>query len=165
MTANVLPRQIADAIEAGMNDHVGKPFKKEELLGAVDRWVMAQGGPSSREQSAATIEPAVLKAPAFEELVAAAGRDRALGMLERFGDQLKERFADESLTPADPERLAKNAHAAVSMAGMLGFEELSQLCRRVEESARSGGELEPLIQELKTSRDAALDQIARARQA
>jgi HPt (histidine-containing phosphotransfer) domain-containing protein len=51
------------------------------------------------------------------------------------------------------------------MAGMLGFEELSQLCRRVEESARSGGELEPLIQELKTSRDAALDQIARARQA
>ena len=39
MTANVLPQQIGQVRSAGMDDHVGKPFKKEELYAAVDRWL------------------------------------------------------------------------------------------------------------------------------
>jgi CheY-like chemotaxis protein len=38
MTANVLPQQIAQFRAAGMDDHVGKPFKREELYSAVQRW-------------------------------------------------------------------------------------------------------------------------------
>jgi PAS domain S-box-containing protein len=38
MTANVLPQQVQQFRAAGMNDHVGKPFKREELYAAIDRW-------------------------------------------------------------------------------------------------------------------------------
>jgi PAS domain S-box-containing protein len=38
MTANVLPEQIARCVEAGMDDHLGKPMKPAELLTAIARW-------------------------------------------------------------------------------------------------------------------------------
>jgi PAS domain S-box-containing protein len=39
LTANVLPDQVARFKAAGMNDHVGKPFRPHELLAAVRRWM------------------------------------------------------------------------------------------------------------------------------
>jgi signal transduction histidine kinase/ActR/RegA family two-component response regulator len=38
MTANVLPQQIGQFRAVGMDDHVGKPFKKEELYAVVAKW-------------------------------------------------------------------------------------------------------------------------------
>ena len=37
MTANVLPDQVARFRRAGMNGHVGKPFKREELYAAIEQ--------------------------------------------------------------------------------------------------------------------------------
>ncbi|HEY8382233.1 MAG TPA: ATP-binding protein [Microvirga sp.] len=39
LTANVLQGQVAAFREAGMNDHVGKPFRAGELLDVVQRWL------------------------------------------------------------------------------------------------------------------------------
>jgi CheY-like chemotaxis protein len=44
MTANVYAEQVASFIKAGMNDHVGKPFKRDALLAAVARWLPTSGG-------------------------------------------------------------------------------------------------------------------------
>jgi CheY-like chemotaxis protein len=54
MTANILPEQIAVCREAGMDDHVGKPFKPSDLLDALARW--SDGGPAAdhAQWSAAT---------------------------------------------------------------------------------------------------------------
>jgi len=41
MTANVLPEQIATCMEAGMNDHIGKPIHLPRLLATVARWTQA----------------------------------------------------------------------------------------------------------------------------
>lgn len=38
MTANVLPAQIQRCIEAGMDDHLGKPISPQRLLEALQRW-------------------------------------------------------------------------------------------------------------------------------
>jgi signal transduction histidine kinase/CheY-like chemotaxis protein len=38
LTANVLPEQVQSFKAAGMNDFMGKPFRREELLSRVDRW-------------------------------------------------------------------------------------------------------------------------------
>jgi PAS domain S-box-containing protein len=38
MTANVLPDQIAKCVEAGMDDHLGKPMQPARLLEAIGRW-------------------------------------------------------------------------------------------------------------------------------
>jgi CheY-like chemotaxis protein len=41
MTANVLPQQVRSFRDAGMNDHIGKPFRRDELYAAIERWVGA----------------------------------------------------------------------------------------------------------------------------
>jgi CheY-like chemotaxis protein len=38
MTANVLPQQVVQYRAAGMDDHVGKPFKRDDLFSAIERW-------------------------------------------------------------------------------------------------------------------------------
>jgi CheY-like chemotaxis protein len=38
VTANVLPDQVRAFRAAGVNDHVAKPFRRDELLSLVDRW-------------------------------------------------------------------------------------------------------------------------------
>jgi PAS domain S-box-containing protein len=38
MTANVLPEQIARCLEAGMDDHIGKPMNPADLLSAIAHW-------------------------------------------------------------------------------------------------------------------------------
>ena len=38
MSANVLPVQVQKFLAAGMNDHIGKPFKPEDLFEIVTRW-------------------------------------------------------------------------------------------------------------------------------
>ena len=38
ISANVLPEQVAEAREAGMNDHVAKPIDPADLIGKVARW-------------------------------------------------------------------------------------------------------------------------------
>jgi CheY-like chemotaxis protein len=38
MTANVLPQQVEEFRSAGMADHIGKPFKRDELYVVIERW-------------------------------------------------------------------------------------------------------------------------------
>ena len=38
MTANVLPEQVEKCLEAGMDDHIGKPISPAALLQAISRW-------------------------------------------------------------------------------------------------------------------------------
>jgi CheY-like chemotaxis protein len=38
MTANVLPQPVVQYRAAGMDDHVGKPFKRDDLFAAIERW-------------------------------------------------------------------------------------------------------------------------------
>jgi signal transduction histidine kinase/ActR/RegA family two-component response regulator len=38
MTANVLPQQVALFRNSGLDDHIGKPFKREELYAVIERW-------------------------------------------------------------------------------------------------------------------------------
>jgi hypothetical protein len=38
LSANVLPQHVEKCLQAGMNDHVGKPINPEELLTKIERW-------------------------------------------------------------------------------------------------------------------------------
>lgn len=39
MTANVLPQQVEAVLAAGLDDHIGKPFKREDLYETIGRWI------------------------------------------------------------------------------------------------------------------------------
>ncbi len=43
LTANVLPQQVSEFRAAGMDDHVGKPFRRDALLTVIDRWTAGGG--------------------------------------------------------------------------------------------------------------------------
>lgn len=56
MTANVLDGQVQDLIAAGMDDHVGKPFKRAHLGAVIERW-RAVGAERARESDGAGPAP------------------------------------------------------------------------------------------------------------
>jgi len=45
LTANVLPEQVARCLEAGMDDHLGKPISPEQLLNMLGRWSTGADNP------------------------------------------------------------------------------------------------------------------------
>jgi len=40
ITANALDSQQKEAIDSGMNDFLGKPFRKEQILAKVENWLL-----------------------------------------------------------------------------------------------------------------------------
>lgn len=157
MTANVLPQQLAALTAAGMNDHVGKPFKRDALYAAIARWT----DPSATLD--APDSPPILDREIFDTLKDMVGPERATALLSMLADELVDRFGappeSVDLSGIDPPELAYDAHVMVSAAGLLGFVGLSDLCREIENACRNGDDLAPLIHRLAVVRDGTLGTI------
>ena len=158
MTANVLPQQVAQFRDTGMNDHVGKPFRRENLQTVVARWTLGVrlDEHETRAGSFPVTEP-VLDAAMYEEMLAMTGREMMLGLLVRLADDLRSRFGEA----IGRERLAADAHAMVSGAGLLGFAHLAQVCRDLETACAAHQDLDAILVRLAHARGAALTEIAR----
>lgn len=145
MSANVLLQQVRSFREAGMNDHVGKPFKKAELIQKLNTWITKA---KLEGNGAGTAEK-----PAFDDLCELMGRDWVASGLAKLRNQIHEAFENEPAATADRQQLAGRAHALVSHAALLGFAELSQLCSELEEASTNGRDLSSIFQQ---ARQAAL---------
>lgn len=156
LTANVLPQQVAEFRAAGMDDHVGKPFRRDTLLAAVDRWT-AEGSAGSKINT--TIDLSM-----FQEMKAAVGQEQMVGLLAMLADELAQRFGPSS-SAHSREQLARDAHAMISATSMVGFCALADLCRRVEEACRAGHAYEPLLTELLTRSAEVIEEIGSLRAA
>ncbi|MBB2960268.1 PAS domain-containing protein [Methylobacterium sp. R2-1] len=191
MTANVLDGQVQDLIAAGMDDHVGKPFKRTQLCAVIERWRSA-GAARALEKAAVLGTPRhddrhrafhrepgiqadardggpVLDRAAFAAVQDTMGRERVLSLLSLLELDLERRFLPEAAEPDrigfDREQLAYDAHAVVAAAGALGFVALSDLCREIEAACRDGGDLPALIHRLVTLRTDTLGTIRALRAA
>jgi PAS domain S-box-containing protein len=142
MTANVLPQQVAACREAGMNDHVGKPFKREALLAAIERW-------TSHCEPAPPRRRSVLDRDVYADAAAALGHERLHHLLGTLADELGSRFGDAGGMP-DRETLEHDAHAMIAASGTLGFAELAQLCREVEVACQEGRSYEAGLNRLRS---------------
>ncbi|HEV2557230.1 MAG TPA: MASE1 domain-containing protein [Microvirga sp.] len=131
LTANVLQSQVAQLRAAGMNDHVGKPFKKAELLSVVERWLsdlVMVSDPAGADMIEASFERAV-----YDDLRDTVG-DRITEWLDKLGELLLSDRLAEAAVLGDPKRAAGLAHMVVSTGGMLGFHALSEAARALEEA-------------------------------
>ncbi|WP_411902706.1 PAS domain-containing protein [Methylorubrum thiocyanatum] len=190
MTANVLDGQVQELIAAGMDDHVGKPFKRAQLCAVIERWRVI-GAQRARDGGAAALPPAervrtrsgwprdggrahgedslVLDRAAFAAVQDTMGRERVLSLLSLLELDLELRFLPEGAEPGrgdfDREQLAYDAHAMVAAAGALGFVALSDLCREIEAACRDGGDLPDLIHRLAALRTDTLGTIRALRAA
>ena len=173
LTANVLPQQVAAFRTAGMNDHVGKPFKRDDLLSAIDRWAIKTVDQTPMSPLAAldramlaaierwsikTVDQAspsplaALDRARFDEVAATVGPEMLKDLLGTLAEELEMRFGEESKL-ITREELACSAHAMISMSGMLGFSELSRLCRELEAACEAGGEYDAPLSKVHAARD------------
>lgn len=137
MTANVLRTQVNAFREAGMNDHVGKPFKKAELLQKVRTWLQT----TRLEAPPTSISPTQPDIASFAQLRELMGAEWVASGLARLRQQIEVVFGDETAALDDRKQLANDAHALVSHSGLLGFQELSRLCSELEEASTAGRDL------------------------
>lgn len=149
MTANVLPHQIERIKLAGMNDHVGKPFDKDELFRAIRR-TMKRAESSSIKSSENDAETAKLDTPAepiietasepvfqsqiFEDVSTLLGKENTALYLDTMMGLVESIASCDSTDAAQRETINRNAHKLISTAGMLGFTELSELAANLEDA-------------------------------
>jgi len=132
MTANVLPEQVRMFREAGMDDHVGKPFKRADLYRMIDHWLSRKPDANASWRTEAANDPGFLDRTAFDEVTALIGAARAKGILEALAEELGSLFLGEGTTLAERDLIRFQAHSCVSSAGTLGFLALSSACHALE---------------------------------
>lgn len=125
-------------VAAGMNDQIGKPFRKAALLLKVDAWLKRDLAPPT---------PAYLpdksSSAAFEEALELMGQPWALRGLTNLSAQINEAFGADLGVVRNHAQLVGQAHALVSLAAVLGFSTLSERCSTLEEACRSKHDVQP----------------------
>jgi signal transduction histidine kinase/DNA-binding response OmpR family regulator len=154
MTANVLPQHVEEFRRAGMNDHVGKPFKKERLLAVIEACL------SGRDAQAIPPAPAEgFDGATFADVLDVMGREQTNRLLDRLVGQLEQCLRDPETAASDRQRLGREVHALVSAAGLLGFSDLSEASRALERACHGEGDLARALGRFQISRQQALEQI------
>jgi CheY-like chemotaxis protein len=161
MTANVLPQQVKAFKEAGMDDHVGKPFKRDQLLAAIDRCL----GSDAIVEDGDVAPKAVLDRSVYSEVLHAVGADIMSRLLDQLAELLESCLSDDQLSSTDRARLARDAHVMMSSAGALGFMSLSEVCSYVERACETGTGLRQGLEHLRAARQQTLDEIVALRTA
>lgn len=159
LTANVFSQQVASYREAGMNDHLGKPFHRTALLAMVERWGAIRARPDTTlaetGESVATPAETVVDIACQNELAALVGPDKMSDLLSKLSQDLRLR-----LRSVEPSSLRDDAHSITSAAGLLGFTELSAAARAVQQAVDCEADVAPPLMRLLAARTAALREIA-----
>ncbi|GEM_PF-5835052 len=134
ITANVSLEDRQRCLRAGMDDHVAKPFRLDELTSALSRWVMLDA--SMRSFSLSSEDAELQEIPTIDEEVMqglrdTAGTDQAFGeLIELYLDQLARGLSTlrdqvgSRLSPAALQRL----HELEAASTMVGGRRLAVAC-------------------------------------
>ena len=125
MTANVLPEQVREFREAGMDDHIGKPINRAELRATLARWLEAA---KPREANAAL---PTFDQPTFDAIAELLGAEKTNETLAKFLREIAGRLDGDDLAEGRRETFQRDAHVVTSIAGMLGFVDLAQTCAAI----------------------------------
>ena len=171
LTAHVLEEERARSLAAGANDHLGKPFRPEELFATIARWV----NPAKvRRAVLATVAEGADSAgfrifgAANTELSWQEGLDRFDGHLDKYLGWLG-RFADERGAVADEigsllaggkhDEASGKAHSIKGLAGTLGLGRVQAAASELEQALRkgdTGAAVSPLRDAIASARKAIL---------
>lgn len=145
MTANVLPDQVRHFLDAGMDDHLGKPVRRDELIQKLAKW-LATTSTSDPHPGEAEQKPAGMGGNNFRAFVDLVGTDQVNRWLQKLDQQLHDTLANENFyAAASQEQIAMSAHAIVPQAALLGFSELAELCSALEQACNEGWDTSLLL--------------------
>src|SRR4029078_262108 len=136
MTANALPEDREACFAAGMNEYVAKAIRAEELVGRLKRIKPLRNGDGSSDGVGyVTLDDGALGS--LRDL----GGDAFLGeVIDAFLADARQliRTLRRSLDEQSTEELRRAAHTLKSNGATLGAQEFAELCRTLEQRAKSG---------------------------
>jgi signal transduction histidine kinase/CheY-like chemotaxis protein/HPt (histidine-containing phosphotransfer) domain-containing protein len=159
MTANVLPQQVRSFMEAGFNDHIGKPIRRDLLLRKLDEWLPPAAGSGHTGERASASDS--FEERNFKDFIDLMGHDRVGLWLARLEEKLKNSFPDNSNLEGNLQQIAQDAHAITSQAALLGFSRLAELCTRLEQACLLGRDVMPLLEAIRREARTTCETIAR----
>jgi CheY-like chemotaxis protein len=159
MTANVLPQQIRAFMKAGMNDHLAKPFTRNQLISKVNLFL----SPAQSALAGGDVVPA--RAATFDkkvhrEMTMLLGEQRTAAWVGTLRIQLEAIVATDKKA-ISRHKLAQTAHSLVSQAGSLGFTKLSRLSSALEEACAERADYSVALGEVRKESRGALTRIDR----
>jgi two-component system sensor histidine kinase/response regulator len=156
MTANAMPADRERCLEAGMDDHLGKPLDPDHLWRTLAHWLRVDAPPESPEAN----EPPAWALPGVD---LASGLRRVLGKPELYQRLLLKFAASQknftaqlrlALNQGEGETAERLAHSLKGLAGNLGAVDLQTQVALLENALKdhhASDELAPLISDVNQS--------------
>ncbi len=141
VTAHAIPGEREKCLAVGMDDYLAKPYRGAELRALLDRWLRPDA------EGAAAGAAAAIRAPDFEERVAALGRLGEKTGQDVLGPAIAEYSNDRgkllgrmsrALAGGDAAAVAQAAHALLASSGALGARHVVDLLREIGARALEG---------------------------
>ena len=151
LTANVMQAQIELCREAGLNDHLPKPYTSTAVLDALSRWAFTSAPRETRP--AGPVQEDVLAA-----IVASIGASKVDKFMQKLAQQLRA-MQDCLDADAEPEGLAQQAHSVRGFAATLGFSEVADAYEALESACRGVGDVAPAAKAALTATGVSLREI------
>jgi CheY-like chemotaxis protein/HPt (histidine-containing phosphotransfer) domain-containing protein len=142
MTANAMEGDREKALEAGMDDYVPKPVKREDLAAVLERWIGAVdaattgsgdfAGPTETEDP---VDHAVI-----ENLRELGGSEMISELAEMFLDDARSdlRTLHEAVEESDARSVERVAHTLGGSSGNMGATRMAVICAELQNVGTSG---------------------------
>jgi CheY-like chemotaxis protein len=163
MTAHVMADEVQRCLEAGMNDHVGKPIDPEAFFATLGRWSRSHPRIAPSPQAKAPLAQDVSPLPDIEGVDIGSGLRRVAGNKRLYRDLLgqfvlKQKSACGQVTAAlqsgDRSLAERLAHSLKGAAGNLGINQIFDLAGKLETATREPlDNLEGMVKELTSALD------------
>lgn len=145
MTANVMEEDKQECFSAGMDDYIGKPFSKDELLEIIIKWktkLNIQSGPKVTKESILKEKSymnKVLDLKVLNQLLIDIGRDALPQTLNIFIEETKKHSENikECIKNNDTDGIRLECHAIKGSAGMFGILRLQEEVKKVEDACKN----------------------------
>ena len=141
MSASAYATDVTRCKAAGMNAHVAKPIGRESLIRTLDRWLPERRANRRKDDGDLADSP-------ISKLVSMVGHTAAMQVAAAFETALAKRlelFRAESL---DLPAIKTEVHNLAGISSTLGFDELTEIARRIEDRFGHGRPVEELVPQL-----------------
>lgn len=152
MTAHALQGYREKCMQAGMDDYISKPLKRQDLLDIVEKWVILRSESEKAGQDREQVNILKEDAPmnfesALDEFEG--DNDFLIKLLQGFIEEVRPQIVNirQGILDGNAEVVRQDAHSIKGGAANLAINKLSKIASELEGIAKSGtleGSLEPL---------------------